>query len=79
MDVPVDPPLTRTPDWISSAGLDDMRVLTFAQWCEVNHISEATGNRILKSGNGPKVVQLSERRRGIRVGDNRKWQDANAR
>jgi hypothetical protein len=66
-------------DWISAAGLDDMRVLTFAQWCEVNHISESTGDRILKSGKGPKVVQLSTRRRGIRVIDNRKWQEANAR
>jgi hypothetical protein len=66
-------------DWISAAGLDDMRVLTFAQWCQLNNFSEATGNRILKSGDGPKVVQLSTRRRGIRVIDNRKWQEANAR
>ena len=56
-----------------------MRVLTIAQWCQLNNFSEATGNRILKSGDGPKVVQLSTRRRGIRVIDNRKWQEANAR
>jgi predicted DNA-binding transcriptional regulator AlpA len=79
MDAPVDPPLARAPDWLSSAGIDDMRVLTIPQWCALNQISKSTGDRILKSGKGPKVVQLSTRRRGIRVIDNRKWQEAIAR
>jgi hypothetical protein len=78
MDAPTDRPLTQAPDWMSSAGIDDMRVMTIAQWCAVNQISKSTGDRILKSGKGPKVVQLSTRRRGIRVIDNRKWQEANA-
>ena len=50
------------------------RVLTFRQWCAVNAFSEATGCRILKSGNGPPVLDLSDRRIGIRESDNRAWQ-----
>jgi hypothetical protein len=54
----------------------DDRVMTFAQWCELNGFSPATGRRILSSGKGPKVLQLSDRRIGIRHGDNRRWQDS---
>jgi hypothetical protein len=54
--------------------LQDDQVLSFGQWCQLNHISERTGRRILKSGNGPAVVQLSTKRIGITVGANRAWQ-----
>jgi hypothetical protein len=79
MDAPIDPPPVHTPDWITTAGLHDNRVMTIAQWCALNQFSPSTGDRILKSGKGPKVVHLSTRRRGIRVIDNRIWQEANAR
>jgi hypothetical protein len=59
--------------------MSDDAVLTFAQWCKLNNIGERNGRRIIKSGNGPVVLQLSERRIGIRVGDNRRWQEARAR
>ena len=59
--------------------VDDLKVLSFKQWCELNGISDATGKRILKSGSGPKVIQLSAKRIGIRVGDNRVWQERCAR
>jgi hypothetical protein len=45
-------------------------------WAVANSISFSTARRILREGNGPPLVQLSERRFGIRVSDNRKWQDS---
>jgi len=59
--------------------LDDDRVLTFNEWCALNGIGKRTGRRILTSGGGPVVTQLSERRIGITVGNNRRWQEARAR
>jgi hypothetical protein len=58
---------------------DDNRVLTFRQWCILNGISARTGRRILASGTGPVVTQLSERRIGISVGNNRRWQESRER
>jgi predicted DNA-binding transcriptional regulator AlpA len=57
----------------------DDRVLTFKQWCDLNSLSPATGRRILKSGDGPKSVQLSPRRIGISLRANREWLAARAR
>jgi hypothetical protein len=57
-------------------GLNQFRVLSFAQWCALNGISAATGRRILKSGKGPLVIRLSDRRIGISVGANAAWQAA---
>jgi hypothetical protein len=61
------------------APLLDDRVLTFAQWCALNSLGERTGRRILQSGSGPAVVQLSERRIGVTVRENRRWQQARER
>ena len=67
----------RTPlPWLRGS---DASVLSFREWCQLNGIGERTGRRILKSGNGPAVVQLSERRIGIRLGDNRTWQASRVR
>jgi predicted DNA-binding transcriptional regulator AlpA len=52
------------------------RVFSFRQWCEINGFSERTGHRIIDSGTGPKVLQLSERRIGIRESDNARWQES---
>jgi predicted DNA-binding transcriptional regulator AlpA len=57
----------------------DTRVLGFNQWCRLNNFSEATGRRLMKTGQGPTVTQLSERRVGITIANNRAWQDARAR
>lgn len=54
--------------------MEDDRVLTFAQWCEINSFSRKTGERIIKAGKGPQFIQLSERRKGVTVGANRAWQ-----
>ena len=59
--------------------LDDDKVLTFAEWCKLNRIGQRTGRRIICSGNGPVVTQLSERRIGITIGNNRIWQESRAR
>jgi hypothetical protein len=55
---------------------DDRRVMTFGEWCELNAISRETGKRIIKSGRGPTVLQLSPRRIGITIAANRSWQQA---
>jgi hypothetical protein len=59
--------------------LDDQKILTFQQWCKLISVSPATGNRILRSGDGPKVIQLTERRFGIRVADNARWLEQRVR
>jgi hypothetical protein len=59
--------------------LADDQVLSFVEWCRLNRISERTGRRILASPDGPQTVQLSPRRVGIRVADNRAWQHARER
>jgi hypothetical protein len=59
--------------------IEDQKVLTVAEWCELNGLSEPTGKRLLASGDGPSVIQLSKRRVGIRLGDNRRWQESRVR
>jgi hypothetical protein len=59
--------------------LDDQRVMTLRQWCEVNGFSWHTGKRLIKAGKGPVITQISDRRIGITVANNRKWQAARER
>jgi hypothetical protein len=59
--------------------LHDEQVLSFAQCCALNGFSPRTGRRILASSNGPIVTQLSDKRIGITVGNNRAWQASRAR
>ena len=54
--------------------LGQWRVLSFRQWCSLNGFSPATGRRVLKSGRGPAITNLSERRIGITVKANADWQ-----
>jgi hypothetical protein len=58
---------------------DDRRVLSFRQWCELNGLSPATGRRLIAAGTGPIITQLSPRRIGVTIGNNRRWQDSRAR
>ena len=55
------------------------RVRSVAQWCALNGFSVSTGRRIIASGNGPRILQLSPRRIGIRDSDNEAWQSSRAR
>ena len=45
---------------------------------QLNHVSERTGRRIIKGPDGPVVTQLSSKRIGISVANNKKWQDRRA-
>jgi predicted DNA-binding transcriptional regulator AlpA len=54
--------------------VDDDRVLSFMQWCEINGFSRSTGQRMIAAGKGPRFIQLSEKRIGVTVGENRRWQ-----
>jgi predicted DNA-binding transcriptional regulator AlpA len=54
-------------------------VLTLNQWCQLNGIGRNTGKRLIKTGDGPAIIQLSPRRIGIRLGDNAAWQAARIR
>jgi hypothetical protein len=56
--------------------LDDDRVMPFRIWCEVNGFSEATGRRLRKAGKGPVFTQISDRRIGVTIRNNRIWQEA---
>jgi hypothetical protein len=58
---------------------DDDAVLSFKEWCALNGHSERQGRRMLTSGHGPTVTQLSDRRIGISRRNNREWQAARAR
>jgi hypothetical protein len=55
------------------------QVLTFHEWCQLNRISTRTGRRILNSGTGPVVTQLSPHRVGITIANNAAWQASRAR
>ena len=58
---------------------DDDAVLTFNEWCALNGHSERQGRRIITSGNGPIVTQLSDRRIGISRKHHRDWLEKRAR
>lgn len=70
---------SRQSDPAADRDLNQFRVMSFARWCELNGISPATGRRLLRSGRGPIVTRLSDRRIGITVGNNRRWQESRAR
>jgi len=61
------------------ANTDDHKVLNFKQWCELNGFSLSTGRRIISAGTGPIITQLSPRRIGITIANNRAWQGSRAR
>jgi hypothetical protein len=54
--------------------LDDQRVMTKAQCAEINGISIWTLDRLIKADKGPVLTQISDRRIGVTVANNRKWQ-----
>jgi hypothetical protein len=36
--------------------------------------SRSTGQRVIAAGKGPTLIKLSERRQGVPVAENRRWQ-----
>jgi hypothetical protein len=69
----------RPPLDLTVGPFDDRQVLPFDVWCQLNNLSLRTGRRVLASGNGPRVTQLSANRIGITYADNRAWQESRAR
>jgi predicted site-specific integrase-resolvase len=59
--------------------LDDARVMTIGQWCEVNGLSRWTGERLIRAGKGPVITQVSDRKIGVTVANNRRWQKSRER
>jgi predicted DNA-binding transcriptional regulator AlpA len=55
------------------------RVLTFTEWCQLNSISRTTGKRLIRAGEGPRIIDLAPRRIGIRESDNAAWQASRMR
>ena len=64
---------------LAAVGEDLDRVLSFPQWAKLAGLSERTGRDIIERGDGPRVVQLSANRIGIRVCDHREWLTARTR
>jgi predicted DNA-binding transcriptional regulator AlpA len=56
--------------------VDEDRVISFDDWCNLNGFSRSTGQRIVASGKGPRFIRLSEKRKGVTVGENRRWQQS---
>jgi hypothetical protein len=61
------------------AELFDLRVLTLQEIAVAEGTSVATLKRALDAGAGPKLIQLSKRRIGVRLGDYRRWQEQRVR
>jgi len=59
--------------------LDDLKVLTLREWAALNTLSFETAKGLIAKGLGPRIVQLSARRVGVRVIDNRIWQESRLR
>jgi hypothetical protein len=60
-------------------GGDQDRVMTIPEWAKLANISFRTARNVIERGDGPKVVQLSDKRLGIRVCDHRAWLAARTR
>jgi predicted DNA-binding transcriptional regulator AlpA len=55
------------------------RVFTLRQFSQLNGIGYRSAQRLIASGQGPRVTQLTERRIGIRESDAAEWQAARLR
>ena len=67
------------PTIVLPALLNDGQVLTLRQWCVLNNVSLRTGRRIISAPGGPIITQLSAKRVGITVANNRSWQQSRER
>jgi hypothetical protein len=56
--------------------LKDDQVLVFCEWCALNRLSERNGRRIFGAPGGPTLTQISPKRFGVTVANNRAWQQS---
>jgi predicted DNA-binding transcriptional regulator AlpA len=75
--VPVDQPKPKESE--PRDGVHHDWVMSFDEWCKLNGFSRSTGMRIVAAGKGPQFIQLSERRKGVTVSENRRWQQTRFR
>jgi predicted DNA-binding transcriptional regulator AlpA len=54
------------------------RVVSIREWAALAGVSHRTAKRLLAAGDGPPLLRLSERCRGIRLSDHDAWLDARA-
>jgi hypothetical protein len=52
---------------------EDLRVIPWRVWCRDKGISVDTGRRMRERGEAPRIIQISERRIGVTVADDREW------
>jgi predicted DNA-binding transcriptional regulator AlpA len=50
------------------------RVLTVRAWAELNALGLRTARRMIADGRGPRIIQLTSRRVGVREVDAAAWQ-----
>jgi predicted DNA-binding transcriptional regulator AlpA len=55
-----------------------IHALSIDQWCALAKVSRRTFYRLLAAGEGPLVICLSDRRRGIRIDDHERWVQSRA-
>jgi hypothetical protein len=53
--------------------------MTLRQWWERNSLSKATAWRIIAAGEGPEIINLTRKRRGVTYGADRRWKAARTR
>jgi predicted DNA-binding transcriptional regulator AlpA len=49
------------------------RVVSIREWAQLANVSHRTAKRLLAAGEGPPLLKLSERCRGIRLSDHNAW------
>jgi predicted DNA-binding transcriptional regulator AlpA len=55
------------------------QVMSLAEWAKLNGFHISTAKRLIAAGDGPRIIQLSEHRVGVRHIDNQKWQEQRLR
>jgi hypothetical protein len=56
-----------------------LRVIPFKTWCELRGFSERTGRRLIESGDGPIITQLTDRLIGVREDHDLQWLETRVR
>jgi predicted DNA-binding transcriptional regulator AlpA len=59
--------------------LSDMRVMTVKEFAQFTSLSLGSVKRLQRLGQGPKLIQLSSKRVGVRVCDAIAWQEERVR
>jgi predicted DNA-binding transcriptional regulator AlpA len=58
---------------------DDLKVLTLKEWARLTGVSFQTAKRLIAAGEGPRIIQLSTKRMGVRMIDAARWSEQRLR